>query len=422
VRIVILLLLFLASPGVSSETNSDPTETEDGFLEGRRNTSVIGQGTTDLTNQLTLDAAPTDPLFLGRMGEALKSWYDWKDNLLERHGFQFTLAYSFLTQHATKTRKGNEDHATGGVFDLGGVWAAFKRDSDWQGMLGFRIADQHRLGTPIAPAGLGDEIGSAWGTSLAFGDVELNVIEGWWEQRLGSRAAIRLGKMDTSGLFDPSALGNPFEGFMGHPFTLNSTIPFPAEGLGAIGQVNLTKNLTLAAAVADANGNGSDWGFDSFFDQREYLKLAELAWFPDRSFGKGEYHLTVWNSDERVEANTPAGNGFTLHGEQRIGNLLPFIRYGHSSGGATALRDMIAMGTGFYNPFDRFSDSIGIGLSWGEPYEKNARDQFGVEAYYRVQLTNEIAITPDIQYIINPTQNTEVDSLWVFSLRVRANF
>jgi hypothetical protein len=94
-----------------------------------------------------------------------------------------------------------------------------------------------------------------------------------------------------------------------------------------IGQVNLTKNLTLAAAVADANGNGSGWDFDSFFDRREYLKLAELAWFPERSFGKGEYHLTLWNSDERVEANAPAGKGFTLHGEQRIGNLLPFIRY-----------------------------------------------------------------------------------------------
>lgn len=414
--------LLLASPWVSGEVNGLHDDPEDDSLEGLRNISVIGQGTTDLTNQLMLDAAPKDPLFLGRIDAALESWYDWKDNLFERHGFQFTLAYSFLTQHATNTRAGKEDNATGGVLDFGGVWAAFNRGSDWQGMLGFRIADQHRLGTSISPAGLGDEIGSAWGTSLAFGDVSLNVIEGWWEQRLGRRAAIRFGKMDTSGLFDPSALGNPFEGFMGHPFNLNSTIPFPSEGLGAIGQIELAKNLTVAAAVADANGDGSGWDFDSFFDIREYLKLAELAWFPKRSFGKGEYHLTVWDSDERVEANVPTGKGFTLFGEQRFGDVMPFIRYGHSSGGAAALKNMIAMGAGIYNPFDRFSDSIGLGLSWGEPFGEDARDQYGIEAYYRVQLTNEIAVTPDVQYIINPARNAEDDSLWVFSLRVRTDF
>ena len=80
------------------------------------------------------------------------------------------------------------------------------------------------------------------------------------------------------------------------------------------------------------------------------------------------------------------------------------------------------MGAGIYNPFDRFSDSIGLGLSWGEPFGEDARDQFGIEAYYRVQLTNEIAVTPDVQYIINPARNIEVDSLWVFSLRVRTDF
>ena len=54
--------------------------------------------------------------------------------------------------------------------------------------------------------------------------------------------------------------------------------------------------------------------------------------------------------------------------------------------------------------------------------QANMRPWFGFEAYYRVQLTNEIAVTPDVQYVLNPANNTEVDSLWVFSLRVQTDF
>ena len=128
------------------------------------------------------------------------------------------------------------------------------------------------------------------------------------------------------------------------------------------------------------------------------------------------------DSNARIEAQVPAGNGYTLYAEQRFGNLMPFVRYGHSSGGAAALKNMLAAGVGWYQAFGNSTDGIGLGLSWGEPFGDQARDQFGVESYYRIQLTHEIAITPNIQYIKNPANNPDVNSTFVFSVRIRAAF
>jgi porin len=386
------------------------------------NISPIGHGTSDLTSQLALDAAPKLPLLETlAIDRAFKGWYDRKSSLRSQHGFQFTLAYSALGQFANETRPGNTDHAAGGVFDFAGTWAGFKRGGKWQGMLGFRIADQHRLGTKIAPAAFGDAVGSAWGTSLAFDDISLTVIEGWWEQRLGAKTALRFGKLDASGIFDPSALGNPFEHFMGQPFNLNNSIPFPAEGLGILANFEPRRDISILVGVLDGNGNGTDWNFDEFFRGDEHLKLAELAWFPNAKYGRGEYHVTAWHSDEKDNGKTPSGSGYTFYTEQRFGNIAPFIRYGHSRGGAAALRNMVAAGLGFYKPFGRSSDGIGVGITWGEPFGERVREQFGVEAYYRIQLTREIAVTPDIQYIVNPSRNLSEDSIVILSLRVRAN-
>ena len=105
-----------------------------------------------------------------------------------------------------------------------------------------------------------------------------------------------------------------------------------------------------------------------------------------------------------------------------FGNVMPFLRYGHSSSGAAALKNMLAAGVGFYQAFGHNSDGFGFGVSWGEPFGAQARDQSGVESYFRVQLTNEIAITPNIQYVKNPANNPDADSTFVFSFRIRAAF
>jgi porin len=42
-----------------------------------------------------------------------------------------------------------------------------------------------------------------------------------------------------------------------------------------------------------------------------------------------------------------------------------------------------------------------------------------LEFFYRMKLTTNFTVTPDIQFIKNPALNPAVDSLWVFGFRAR---
>ncbi len=64
----------------------------------------------------------------------------------------------------------------------------------------------------------------------------------------------------------------------------------------------------------------------------------------------------------------------------------------------------------------------GVGLSWGAPADGTLRDQFTSEFFYRFQLTQFLAITPDIQLIVDPALNPNTDVLALFGVRLRAVF
>jgi porin len=49
-------------------------------------------------------------------------------------------------------------------------------------------------------------------------------------------------------------------------------------------------------------------------------------------------------------------------------------------------------------------------------------DQYALEAYYRLQVSRELSITPSVQLLIDPALNPDEDSLWVYGLRARLAF
>jgi porin len=359
-----------------------------------------------------------DPLLVTPgIDRALADWYALKRRLDRDHALWFAVNYTALLQGTTASKTG-VNSAAGGVFDIYGVWTAFGRGTGWQGVVGFRFADQSRYGRSVVPSRFGAELGSNWGTALAFDSVPFNPIELWWEQHLfDDRVSLRVGKVDATMLFDPLTLSAPFEGFLGHPFNLNSSIGFAAEGFGGALRVTPVKDVYALAGIFDANGTGRDIG--TFFSRQEYLRMLEFGWQPTSSAGKGDYHVTLWETDARLIAGIPAGRGMTLSAEQAFGSWLPFIRYGTASGGATWLKTLVAAGVGLRSPFGRKSDVLGIGVSWGAPLIASQREQSGIEIFYRLQLTRQLAVTPDVQLIFHPAQNPGVGRIAVFSLRTR---
>ena len=99
---------------------------------------------------------------------------------------------------------------------------------------------------------------------------------------------------------------------------------------------------------------------------------------------------------------------------------MPFVRAGYSDGEAALMEANVAVGIGRY--FSGTRDLIGFGLSWESPQGEGLDDQYPAELFYRVQLAQNFAITPDIQFIIDPALNPAEDNIFVFGIRGRLTF
>ena len=74
--------------------------------------------------------------------------------------------------------------------------------------------------------------------------------------------------------------------------------------------------------------------------------------------------------------------------------------------------------TGFMN-FAFSTGSAAMFIPNEDSFGPDLDDQYTFEVYYRLQVTEQFALTPDIQYLVDPAQNPTEDSLWIFGLRAR---
>ena len=74
------------------------------------------------------------------------------------------------------------------------------------------------------------------------------------------------------------------------------------------------------------------------------------------------------------------------------------------------------------NVFGQKNDRVGVGLTWSDPSNKAFDNQGAVDAFYRIQLTEEIAISPTLQFIIDPVRNPDEDEIFVLGIRTRIEF
>ena len=83
---------------------------------------------------------------------------------------------------------------------------------------------------------------------------------------------------------------------------------------------------------------------------------------------------------------------------------------------------MVNGGVAIDGIFGQRNDRIGLGLTWTKPADGSLDDQGAFDAYYRVQVTPRIAVTPTLQVIIDPARNPNEDEVWVLGIRSRFVF
>lgn len=377
-------------------------------------------GPSSVGGQLAEDAAIAPQYRCQDLQDKFGGWYQFKTQVGQDCGLQFGLDETILYQ-AVDTSPGT-DAAASGILRIFGQLELLGRGTDHSGSVVFKAEDRHRIGTDVTPFTLGLQSGSAVLTGTTFNDFHLSVTQLFWKQYLwDKRLAVAVGRMDVTDFVDVYAMMNPQTHFLNLAFSTNPTIAVPNQGLGVVAAGMVTDHLYVQGGFADANGMSTQAGFDTFFDDSEYFSYAEigLTTSQDRIY-LDNVHVTLWHTDARVAAGTPQGHGVTVSAQKFIcDRWLPFFRFGYADGDAALMQTTCSTGIGLQCAN---RDVLGIGVSWGKAANSSRSEQFTSEVFYRFQLTEFLAITPDLQVIANPAVNPNTDALTFAGIRLRAAF
>ncbi len=224
----------------------------------------------------------------------------------------------------------------------------------------------------------------------------------------------------------------------------NIPVPiFPLTGLGISGRWNINDQFTWQTAVFDGcqtpfdgnNRNNLHWRFckdDGVFVVTEFhsrFKINEKE--GTYKFG-AYYHSGLNEFDEETQImNTVFKNNYGFYViadqtvyEQENRKIGLFAQLGMAPPNKNEHAYYLGLGANYYGIFNKEGkDVLGLAAANLDLLKKNHDQETALELYYKYQINDNIAIQPDIQYIINPSGTEEqLPNALVGILRFYINF
>lgn len=295
-------------------------------------------------------------------------------------------------------------------------------------------------------------VGSYFGVNGDAIDGEwIDVAELWFLRSFaGDRLFLQVGKADLSAgieyrdvvsAFDLNAYANDEHGqFLNGAFVNNPTIPFPAYTLALSAVAKLSDQWQFAAAGATQSGDADIDEIASWAsDDEGFFVIAQASFLPasrvNSWLGTGEYHLGAWwtgggdlgSQDELAGVYVSAAREIFRESddtgdEQGLG---VFARWGWADGDAAELDCFWSVGLQYRGLFElRDDDVLGIGFARGtfagsDSLAGLAGSEEVVELYYSVAVARWMTLSPDIQYIADPSGRSDSDDALIVGLRAR---
>jgi len=372
---------------------------------------------------------PNDPKFGGpnavenQLEDDSQSWNDWKKSLKDDHGFGFSIDYTSVLLTASETF--SDDMGAGGIARIYGAWDLW---NDGAGALIWKFEHRHAYGDTSAFDFSMGQMGYVGLQEPPFNDSDFRTQNLYWRHRLnGGRSTLIAGILDATDYVDAFALASPWLHFMNFGFSTGSAaIGLPNDAAVGVAYGSMvTDNMYMIAGITDTNGDPSD-PFDDFFSDKEYFTSFEIGWTSSHQrIIFDNTHVTVWHKDRQVVAGVNSGWGAAFSFSRYLDdNFMPFVRGAYADDGGSLLQKSLSIGMGYQT--EAFSGLLGVGLNWGEPNEDTfspgLRDQYAIEAFYRVPVGERFAVTADMQYIKDPALNPGESTIWMFNARARFAF
>jgi len=360
-----------------------------------------------------------DPLLgPGPVTTVLQPWYEAKEKA-RAFGLSFDLYYTFWYQYATDTLRSPDDLFNSRL-DAGARWDMVD-DPQWgKGHLEFLLRAGSVLGDG-RDTRLSTSMGSIFAGNTGFSPpVSVNILS-WTQRFLDEKASVVVGKIHPNQYINSSPVANDESlQFSSVAFDGNNTPFIRTYAPGAVLEIQPSDRFYLRGLVVDTAASAET--SLSTLNDGQLGFAAEFGFTPRvENRGQGHYRVGVWHSDDPKD--TDRGYGVYFNFDQEIyPNVMPYFQYGYGEPSVTSIDHFLAGGVGFLRPFDRHGDMFGFAVAWGHPSARSTQSETIVETFYRLQVTDAMQLSPDLQLVFNPANNSRDDFIAVLGARLRFQF
>lgn len=358
--------------------------------------------------------------------KARMTYNDWKTKLKENYGLSYGLSAALFYQNANKTLPDYGNNAFGGVYRFYGSWTFVGRGTGHSARLNWRLEYRTKSFGLQVPQDLGNAVGAkALNTARYWSNmsVDLNILS-YTQVFNNNRAAFTIGRLVYAEYMDYYRFASFYGPFANAAFFINPTMG--TTGLGSLGAVLkgfVTKQVWMGAHIYDANASNGKFDINTI-KEGEFLYVGDIGWTPSIDmFKKTSIQLLFWYKDPRKSTGDLRGKGLVFTTYFHSNKWIPFVRWGLSDGGGNVkAKDALSLGFEYALRKDQWFALAG---GWAKPSKKthgaDLRDEYVIETSYRMQLMPGLTLMPDVQLLIHPAANPNVNTTWIMGMRFYAH-
>ncbi len=360
-----------------------------------------------------------------------------------RPGYGSTHSEGILGRHFPNIHGGEAIHFdyvyTGGLFNNARGGVQTRRASSYAGVFDFGMSfDTEKLGLwkngtfyvhSLFSHGpnVSRFVGDYQGVEVFAYEVPAQVSEYWYEHRFfGNELSVKMGKQDAGAdFFYLESTGD----FINNSATCvpGTNIPTAPDNVwGVSGLLNLTEKLHARVGIFDAKGNANKFWMS---ESGDVYSAYQIEYHHDLyGYLPGFVYAGAWYDSSKTDlltdpGRTGAGNyGYNVGFEQMVyrrhvcdkedyRGMTIFFQYSGNKRDRNELKNFWGLGMNWLGLFEHRPDDVfGLGMfvaRFSNGYRNQEELRFGeeraYEIYYKMQLTDNIAIQPVFQYVVHPS-------------------
>lgn len=244
------------------------------------------------------------------------------------------------------------------------------------------------------------------------------------------RLIVTAGKVDLTNYFDSNAVaGDETSQFISGAFVHNPVLGAPEIGPGARILLKLTESLSFQAGYGTGDGDSADavdhgYGIiEAAYRQKTGDIEGNVRIFgtADGTHADGDDSSASSEPVYKLKNETGFGGGISID-QQITSQLTLFGRYGLRQKGIYNAYSAWSAGFQYQGLCPMRKDDI-FGFAWGQIAIKEAAAKEKLtEVYYKIKVSDQIAVTPFFQYLLQPMGEPGLKNAALLGMRTLVSF